>query len=73
VVPRGGETFVYRIENGRAVEAKVELGARRAGEVEVLDGLPATAIVVTAGHQRLRNGAPVEVLVSGTEAARRGG
>ena len=28
IVPRGGETFVFRIENGKAVEAKVQ--ARRA-------------------------------------------
>jgi membrane fusion protein (multidrug efflux system) len=55
------------------VEAKVELGLRRAGEVEVLSGLPRKATVVTAGHQRLRNGAAVEVILSGTEAGARAG
>ena len=35
IVPRGGETFVFRIENGKAVEAKVKLGERRGAEVEI--------------------------------------
>jgi membrane fusion protein (multidrug efflux system) len=64
IVPRGGETFVYRIENGKATEARVEVGERRNGEVEILQGLLADTAVVTAGQQKLRNGADVEVIVS---------
>jgi membrane fusion protein, multidrug efflux system len=69
VMPRGGESFVYRIENGRAVETKVELGIRKAGEVEVRNGLTAETVVVTAGQQRLRDGAAVNVVASADGAS----
>lgn len=64
IVPRGGETFVYRIDDGRAVESKVRLGERRSAEVEILDGLTVGSMVVTAGQQKLRNGVTVEVVAS---------
>jgi membrane fusion protein, multidrug efflux system len=69
VMPRGGESFVFRIEDGRAVQTKVELGIRKAGEVEIRKGLPADAVIVTAGHHRLRNGSPVSVVASGQPAS----
>jgi membrane fusion protein (multidrug efflux system) len=65
IVPRGGESFVFRIENGRAVEAKVSLGVRRNAEVQILGGLAADATVVTAGQLKLRNGSPVEIIAQG--------
>ena len=68
LVPRGGENFVYTIEGEKATEIKVRLGQRKAGQVEVLEGLAAEATVVTAGHQRLRNGAAVEVITSDARA-----
>jgi len=75
IVPRGGETFVFRIENGKAVEAKVKLGERRGAEVEVLEGLAANVQVVTAGQLKLRNGVAVEIVDVGrpAPAVRRGG
>jgi membrane fusion protein (multidrug efflux system) len=69
IVPRGGENVVYAIEDGKAVESKVKLGSRNAGFVEVLDGLKTDASVVTAGQQKLRNGAPVEVIIRNSDAA----
>ena len=72
VVPRGGESFVYRVENGRVVEEKVKLGERRDGSVEIVEGLDGAALVVTAGQQRLRNGAEVEILAADAKAAARG-
>ena len=68
LVPRGGETFVYKIDGEKATEVKVRLGQRKAGQVEVLEGLTGEATVVTAGHQRLRNGAAVEVITSDARA-----
>lgn len=62
VVPRGGETFIFTVENGKANEIKVKLGERRGAEVEVLEGLEPEQVVVTAGQLRLRTGSPVEVL-----------
>jgi len=64
IVPRGNESFVYLIVDGKAVETKVRLGDRKAGHVEILDGIAADTIVVTAGQQRLRHGAPVEIVSS---------
>jgi membrane fusion protein (multidrug efflux system) len=75
IVPRGGETYVFRIESDKAVEGKVALGERRGAEVEILEGLTSTAQVVTAGQLKLRNGAAVEIVDPGrpAPAARRSG
>ena len=68
IVPQGSDSFVYRVENGTAVQVKVRLGQRRAGFATVLEGLEPDAIVVTAGQQRLRNGARVEVVASAPQS-----
>lgn len=62
IVPRGQERVVWLVEGGKAREAKVKLGERHSGEVEIAEGLDAGALVVTAGHGRLRIGAGVEVV-----------
>lgn len=62
IVPRGGETLIFAVENGKAVEIKVTLGDRRNGEVAVTEGLKPEARVVIAGQQRLRDGIAVEVV-----------
>jgi membrane fusion protein (multidrug efflux system) len=72
IVPRAGETFIFRVEDGKAVEAKVELGNRRSGMVEVTTGLPANAVIVTAGHQRLKNGARVDLVNESNNARAKG-
>lgn len=50
---------------------EVKLGLRRAGKVEITEGLKATDIVVVAGQQRLqRDGSPVRVIdLPGSQAA----
>ncbi|MGQ0456904.1 MAG: efflux RND transporter periplasmic adaptor subunit [Hyphomicrobium sp.] len=64
IVPRGGEAFVFRVDNGKAVESRVKLGARKDAEVEILEGLDPKATVVTAGQQKLRNGSAVEIIAA---------
>jgi len=64
IVPRGQDTFVFRVEDGKAVEARVTLGNRYGGLVEIAEGVEPGAVVVTAGQQRLRDGASVEVVTS---------
>ena len=59
VVPRGGESFVFRVVEGKAVMTAVELGARRPGLVQVVRGLSSADRVVTDGHQKLQDGMPV--------------
>lgn len=61
IITEAGKTFVYRIVDGRAQRVDVVLGQRRPGMVEVRNGLGRQDAVVTAGHQRLRDGAAVEV------------
>jgi len=70
IVPRGEDKIVYVIRNGHAIEAKVELGARRDGLVEIVDGLSEDAMVVTAGQQKLKDGSAVEIVVGSNPGAR---
>ncbi|HRN88308.1 efflux RND transporter periplasmic adaptor subunit [Hyphomicrobium sp.] len=72
IVPRGQDKFVYRVENGEARETKVTLGNRKDGKVEVLEGLRAEETVVVAGQQKLRDGAPVEIVTGSREPRARG-
>ena len=58
----GRSRYVYRVVDGRAVQTKVELGQRRPGQVEVRSGLDSDAVVVTAGHQQIRNGSRVTIV-----------
>jgi len=60
--PQGRDSFVYRVVDGKAALTKVELGVRRPGEVEVVQGLTASDLVVTDGQIKLKDGAPVMVL-----------
>src|SRR6266550_673986 len=61
IVPQGDEWFVYRIIDGKAQRAKVEIGQRRGGKAEVLKGLRDGDMVITAGQLKIREGAPVQV------------
>lgn len=70
IIPAGNETFVYRIENGKAMRTKVDTGIRREGRVEILAGVQAGDLVVTAGQLRLqRDGMEVRVVDSGNRPA----
>jgi len=62
VVPRRGDTFVFRVVDGKAVETQVTLGRRGSGLVEIASGVAAGDRVVVAGHARLRDGAAVDVV-----------
>lgn len=64
ILPRGGDTFVYRVESGKAFETRVKTGERKNGEVEILEGLLGQAVIVVAGQQKLRDGSPVEIVPS---------
>jgi len=65
IVPRGRDSYVFRVVDGKAQEVRVRLGARKVGEVEVLDGVAAGDLVVTEGNHRLRPGAAVAVTGGG--------
>lgn len=59
VVPRGKETFVFRVVDGKAALTKVQIGHRTPGEVEILQGLKPGETVVTEGQIKLQDGLPV--------------
>jgi len=62
IVPRGQESFVYRVADGKAELVKVQTGLRKVGEVEIVKGLAAGDMVVTEGTQKIGPGAPVTVM-----------
>jgi membrane fusion protein (multidrug efflux system) len=51
------------------VLTKVEIGLRRPGEVEILQGLKAGDTIVIDGQLRLQDGSPVTVLAEKPAAA----
>jgi membrane fusion protein (multidrug efflux system) len=59
--PLGDEKYVYRVVQAKALRQKVEIGQRREGRVEIVNGLGADDVVVTAGVIKLREGVPVSV------------
>lgn len=69
LMPRGSENHVFRVRDGKAVETLVKLGQRRAGEVEIVEGVTGAEMVVTAGQARLRDGADVRVVDAARQAA----
>lgn len=56
-----GEQRVYRVQGDKVEAQTVVTGLRRAGMVEIVSGVQAGDLVVTAGHLRLRPGATVAV------------
>ncbi|MEO5574241.1 MAG: efflux RND transporter periplasmic adaptor subunit, partial [Gammaproteobacteria bacterium] len=62
LVPMGNDRFVYRVVDGKAVQQKVSVGERRAGEVEISTGLSPGDTVVTDGQMKIKDGAPVTVM-----------
>jgi membrane fusion protein, multidrug efflux system len=72
VVPRGPDSFVFRVVDGKAMLVKISTGVRKVGEVEVLQGLSGGDLVVTDGTQRLAPGAPVNLMGAEKPAAASG-
>ena len=59
LVPNRDSPKVFRIKDGHAKPVPVKIGIRVARHVEILNGIAPGDLVVTAGQQRLRDGAPV--------------
>ncbi len=68
LVPMGGKQFIFKVvegEGGQKVARRIDakLGLRQPGRVEILEGLAAGDLVVTAGQGRLRgDSTPVRVI-----------
>ena len=61
VLTDGTQRTVYVINNGVTKATPVKLGQRLTGEVEVIEGIDANAIVVTGGIQKVRDGSKVTI------------
>jgi membrane fusion protein, multidrug efflux system len=62
IVPMGGESFVFKVVQGKAQLTKVVTGARRPGGVEIRQGLKPGDVIVLEGQIKLRPGVPVTAL-----------
>ncbi len=64
LIPRGRENSVLLVDEaaGKAVQRDVVIGARRPGEVEILNGLTEGDRVITHGTLSVRHGEPVTVI-----------
>jgi membrane fusion protein, multidrug efflux system len=69
IVPQGDEQYVFRVVDGKVVRVKVDIGQRRDAKVEVLKGLAANDVVVTAGQLKLRDGMPVTIANAAASAS----
>jgi membrane fusion protein (multidrug efflux system) len=65
----GAAPMVFKVVDGKAAASKVKVGVRRTGQVEVVEGLAAGDLVVTAGQMKLKDGVPVRAIGEGTPAA----
>jgi membrane fusion protein, multidrug efflux system len=62
LVPAPGNTqYVYQLIDDKARRVEVKTGVRRSSLVEIVDGLSAGAVVVTAGQLKLRDGTAVKI------------
>ena len=64
VAMQGDEQIMFRVIDGRAMRTKVEVGQRREGKVEIVNGVSDSDTIVVAGWQRLRDGATVRAAVA---------
>lgn len=62
LVPQRDEQYVYVVRDNRAQQVRVEVGQRKDGMVEIMAGLKEGDMVVTAGHQKIRDGLAVTVM-----------
>src|SRR5258706_938682 len=67
--PVGEDKFVYKVVDGKATRQKIDIGQRREGKVEVVNGLTPEDMVVTAGIIKLREGVAVTIAKSAPDSS----
>lgn len=72
LVPFGSEQFVFKVVDGKAQRARVEIGQRGDGRVEIRQGLAPDDIVIVAGQLKVRDGVPVTFAPLAGQAQREG-
>jgi membrane fusion protein, multidrug efflux system len=69
IVPRGQDSYVFRVVEGKVELVQVQTGTRKVGEVEIMKGVAAGEMIVTEGTQRLVPGMQVSIIPSAKPAA----
>ena len=69
LMPAGDKQYVYRIDDGKAVRTEITTGKRQQDHVEVLSGLEAEQLVITAGQMKIMEGSKVQPINLGGEPA----
>ena len=69
LVPFGSEQFVFRVVDGKAQRARVEIGQRGDGKVEIRQGVGPEDVIVVAGQLKLRDGVTVTLSRPAAQAA----
>ncbi|WP_236588748.1 efflux RND transporter periplasmic adaptor subunit [Amphritea japonica] len=59
IIPQNNNFFVMKVIEGKVDMVPVELGVRQNGQVNILTGLNADEVIITAGHIKLFPGMPV--------------
>ncbi len=67
--PVGDDKFVYKVVDGKATRQKIDIGQRKEGKVEVVNGLTSDDVVVTAGIIKLREGVAVTIANSAPDSS----
>ena len=62
IVPKGQDTTVYRVIDGKVDVVRVMTGVRKVGEVEIVKGLSEGDMVVTEGTQKVGPGSSVMLM-----------
>lgn len=62
IIPKGNDSYVFVVRDGKAVFQKVGIGLRQPGSIEITNGLSASEAVVVGGVMKLQDGAAVKVL-----------
>ncbi len=61
LIPQGDEQYLFKVVDGRAARVKVEIGQRADTNVEIVRGLTANDVVITAGQLKVRDGGAVKI------------
>ena len=62
LVPRGDRRYVYKIVADKAELAEIQIGLRETGRVEIVSGLAAGDVIVTAGQAKVRPGSTLRIV-----------
>lgn len=70
IVPQDGMFFVMKVVDGKVEMSPVTMGQRRPGVVQIVEGLNAGEVLITAGQIKLFPGMPVTpIFTDGTQQA----